>query len=155
MVDIEELERLAKAATPGPWAVDEECLERHERLYVAKGSEGNLLGRILEVFENCLVRGKQRVANAEYIAAANPAAILELVAEVRQLREDLQASKLLAHANGEMFREQKIDNERMRCVLDVVRKHLMGWVSFEELHAALVKYETGPLQANIRTLATD
>ncbi|VWC90308.1 hypothetical protein BLA17378_04521 [Burkholderia aenigmatica] len=81
--------------------------------------------------------------------------IAELCVETRQLREDLQAAKLLAHANGEMFRAEKIDNERMRCVLDVVRKHLMGWVGFEELHAALVQYEAGPLQTNTRPLAID
>jgi hypothetical protein len=94
-IDLEKLETLAKAATPGPWAVDEECLADRGRLYVAKGSPGNLRGRILEVFMNCLVRDEGRARNAAIIAAANPAAILELCAEVRRLRESVD--KLLAH----------------------------------------------------------
>ncbi|HDR9497065.1 TPA: hypothetical protein QDC06_000252 [Burkholderia cepacia] len=60
---------------------------------------------------------------------------------IEQLREDIQAAKLLAHANGEMFRAEKIDNERMRCVLDAIRKYFMGAGSFEELHTALMEYE--------------
>lgn len=85
-IDIGALEKLAQAATPGPWTVDTECLEQRSRLYVAKGCEGNLRGRILEVFKNCLVREPQRMTNAKFIAAANPDAILSLIAEVRALR---------------------------------------------------------------------
>jgi hypothetical protein len=93
----------------------------------------------------------------QFVQCANGAADrIEADAKIiEQLREDLQAAKLLAHANGEMFMAEKIDNERMRCVLDVVRIHLTGWVSSEELHAALVKYEAGPLHANPKPLAID
>ncbi|WP_175952854.1 hypothetical protein [Burkholderia sp. BCC0405] len=43
--------------------------------------------------------------------------IAELCAETRQLREDLQAAKLLAHANGEMFRAERADGERWRTLV--------------------------------------
>ena len=73
-VDIEELKRLAEAATPGPWR-----------------TEGHVVFGVNH--------GKKRVAssiwgapnsdeNLSYIAAANPAAILELIAEMERLRED-------------------------------------------------------------------
>lgn len=195
MIDLDNLEELAKAATPGEWTVcqhlksieaDQACTCGYRGVVFGPDERGIPMavcqpGHDPEpVGEEGL--GPQnyprpaQIANGQYIAAANPTAILKLIAEVQklraelndfttgygdlnqeviQLREDLQAAKLLAHANGEMFRAEKADNERMRLVLDVVRKHLMGWVSFEELHAALVKYETGPLQANTRPLATD
>lgn len=50
---------------------------------------------------------------AEFIAAAK-ATMLALIAEVRALREDVQAAKLLAHANGEMFKAEKAENEALR-----------------------------------------
>lgn len=156
MIDIEELERLAKAAQANSDNIGEQDWYASEEI-------------------SALMHGLIAHDDAGLMAGCTPNVILELVAELRrlraeindfttsygdmnqevvQLREDLQAAKLLAHANGEMFRAEKVDNESMRCVLDVVRKHLMGWVSFEELHAALVKYEVGQLQANIRPLAT-
>lgn len=79
-LNLEQIKAAAMAATPGPWTVDEDCLADSDRLYVAKGQPDKLLGRILEVFHNCLVRTViQRKANAEFIAAANPAAVLALV----------------------------------------------------------------------------
>lgn len=68
---IEELKRLAEAATPGPWDV----------AVWTCGVRG------------CEVkRGIDRIGcdlhfpNAEFIAAANPAAVLELIAEMERLR---------------------------------------------------------------------
>lgn len=76
MVDIDELERLALAATPGPWwqnpdAGNQVCL-------------GDVNG-----IDICFVAGPGddwSEANQAFIAAANPAVILGLVAEVRRLR---------------------------------------------------------------------
>lgn len=78
--DIEELEKLAKAATPGPWVAA-------------------MTGRGMEVIQ--LVGGKWtenvcqwtgdhpwRQSNMHYIAAANPQAILTLLNEKRALEEE-------------------------------------------------------------------
>lgn len=79
-IDVKKMRELAKKVTPGPWSVDTESLDGHGRLYVSKGSSNYLLGRILEVFQNCLVRSEQRMAaNAEYIAAVDPQTILALL----------------------------------------------------------------------------
>ncbi len=74
-VDIEKLEALAKAATPGPW----ECREAegaaaicHERGWVADDFS------------------EQTIIDTRYIAAANPAAVMELIAEVERLRDSHQ-----------------------------------------------------------------
>jgi hypothetical protein len=68
----------------------------------------------------------------QFVQCANGAADrIESDAEIiEQLREDLQAAKLLAHANGEMFRAEKAERERLA----------------EELHAPQYTHvETGRL----------
>jgi hypothetical protein len=90
-INLDELERLAKAITNGAAA--------------QKSADPVIrnMGRL--EFDD---------ARKQYLRAANPTAILELVAEVRRLREDLQSTKLLAHANAEMFKAERVDGERYR-----------------------------------------
>lgn len=95
MIDVKKLRELAKKVTPGPWAVDTECLDGHGRLYVSKGSSNYLLGRILEVFQNCLVRSEQRMANAEYIAAVDPQTILALLDRLEAAEKDAERYRWL------------------------------------------------------------
>ena len=70
-MNIEELKRLAEAATPGPW---------YDRAGVLRGTGGGI--KPIATIYNGL--------NSPYIAAANPAAILELI---RQRDELLAALK--------------------------------------------------------------
>lgn len=78
-IDLDELERLAKAATPGPWRMV--ALSSHYGVthgdyrfptvvYAHEGWDG---------YGN----GSSR-PNADYIAAANPATVLALIARVRE-----------------------------------------------------------------------
>ena len=69
-MNIEELKRLAEAATPGPWS-------SHPNGYYGVHSN---TGTICSTGE--------KIADALYIAAANPAAILELI----QQRDELLAA---------------------------------------------------------------
>tara|TARA_R110000868_G_scaffold20938_2_gene87742 strand:- start:1943 stop:2281 length:339 start_codon:yes stop_codon:yes gene_type:complete len=70
----EELERLARAATEGPWSVDErlepECVR----------------GR----YDDIVVMETERLSDAAFIAAANPATILDLLAANRKMRTALE-----------------------------------------------------------------
>ncbi|OBR52349.1 ead/Ea22-like family protein [Paraburkholderia tropica] len=79
MTDLDKLEELAEAATPGPWRAEScgiddcwcevvNCDSREE------GVSGS---------------GALSKRDARYIAAANPATILTLIAEVRALRTQL------------------------------------------------------------------
>ena len=75
MIDLDKLEALAKAATPGPWSAD---------------GRDDLIGPI----GSSLIRGEHGCEgyfamdeDAEYCAAANPATILALIAEVRASRD--------------------------------------------------------------------
>lgn len=76
MTDIDRLEMLAKAATPGPWTVE----DRDGLL----SPTGSALVRGAHGYEGYFSLDE----DAAYCAAANPAAILALIAEVRALRED-------------------------------------------------------------------
>ena len=70
MSDHSELKRLAEAATPGPWVKTVDGVM----------PEGEKFG----IFGNFGANNGE--ANREFIAAANPAAVLSLIAEVDDLR---------------------------------------------------------------------
>ena len=72
-MNIEELKRLAEAATPGPWS-------SHPNGYYGVHSN---TGTICSTGE--------KIADALYIAAANPAAILELIQQRDELLVALKA----------------------------------------------------------------
>ncbi|MFM0044102.1 hypothetical protein [Paraburkholderia sediminicola] len=74
-IKLDELERLAKAATPGEWS--------NTFAHIIGGPNRRLIADLF---------GDEQIDhdNAAYIAAANPAAILALVAEVRALRADAE-----------------------------------------------------------------
>ena len=71
-MNIEELKRLAEAATPGPW---------YDRAGVLRGTGGGI--KPIATIYNGL--------NSPYIAAANPAAILELIQQRDELLAALKA----------------------------------------------------------------
>ncbi len=96
MTDLDELEQLARAATPGEWKY-----RHHPRLggfVEAPMSRGMNYG--LEVLGDDYTGygdDEQKSADAQYIAAANPATLLVLLdrlrkaeAEREQLREDAE-----------------------------------------------------------------
>lgn len=83
MVDIDELERLARLATRGSWK-----------------SEGALSGPldwyVVDERDHAVAHmycptGSSSKANSEYIAAVNPKTVLELTDEIRRLRERIDA----------------------------------------------------------------
>lgn len=79
----EDLRKAAQKATLGPWAVGKYLGQRSDEwsvfLRTPKGENG--LPVVTTMFG---------LANATFIAAANPAAILELLAERDKLREALE-----------------------------------------------------------------
>lgn len=81
-MDIEELKRLALAATPGPW---ETLGAGHPRQHQAV-TDGKDISLLTVVYEGDTPFGAlYNDADAAYIAAANPAAVLELIAERDEL----------------------------------------------------------------------
>jgi hypothetical protein len=99
---LEELRKIAEQATPGPWRS-----MRNGNSYDGKGHCGS--SRIEEVprtFHEESLQGKSsphlltlRDADADFIAAANPAVVLELLDTIKTLREALERINREAYAS--------------------------------------------------------
>ncbi|MGI0560472.1 ead/Ea22-like family protein [Pseudomonas aeruginosa] len=111
MTDHAELRRLAKAATPGPWT-----------LYVPEDYQGpeELPGYGVECAEGRAIvwgalepeTGCQFDRDAEFIAAANPQAILRLIEEVEKLRADTSSMRGSLKANSKCTKKLIKDGAR-------------------------------------------
>lgn len=137
MSDHSELKRLAEAATPGPWV---------------KTIDGVMpVGEKFGIFGNAAATNGE--ANRKFIAAANPAAVLDLIAELENLRANHEHVVALNHqqfgaairSNAE--RDQlKADNEALRKDAERYR-FLRRTDCWADLNAGLENYNIGP---NIR-----
>jgi hypothetical protein len=104
MTNLDELERLAKAAHNDGWEHAYALADRWQDI-LALIAEVRALRERLEINPLC-----ESVDGID----ARDVTIEVLQLEVELLREDLQAAKLLAHANAEMFKAEKSDGERYR-----------------------------------------
>ena len=110
-MNIEELKRLAEAATPGPWS-------SHPNGYYGVHSN---TGTICSTGE--------KIADALYIAAANPAAILELIRQRDELLAALKDARELvddwgAYATAYMQEKHDLagDLERLDAAISKVEE---------------------------------
>lgn len=131
-VDLDELERLARAATPGPYLYD-------GQLYIFHGAKSpRAVGGVfadtadLDEGENAVLRVRgvgarlDRDANGAFVAAAMNAASA-LVAEVRRLREALvSAEAAMTRALSIVDGESQRDADALQDVLDDTRAALAG-----------------------------
>ena len=96
-IDLNELACLAKAATPGPWTVDDDCYRKPH--YSGNGAVWIFADHDCETHpiadcscnHTCRMEHDQQ-ANAAYIAAVNPSAVLELIARLRTAEALLSAT---------------------------------------------------------------
>ena len=79
MIDIDKLEQLATAATPGPWEAS---------AYGSVHPTGRSGSIVTALTKSGMHDGWAQ--NAPFIAAADPATVLSLIAEVRALRTKLE-----------------------------------------------------------------
>jgi hypothetical protein len=106
---LDDLEALAKAATPGPWVVELDQYDKDEDepfvmgVYgpVMEGESARYNGRPRIIETDC-GHYPPEIHDAAFIAAANPAAILSLVAEVRRLRLSDEDRRCLAWARTQI-----------------------------------------------------
>lgn len=77
-IDLDAIEKLAKEATPGPWRSVPGVLS-----WVLVPLAGGVNGRVDLDMSN--------LPNAEFVAAANPSAVLDLIAEIRRMRKQALA----------------------------------------------------------------
>jgi hypothetical protein len=92
MTDIQKLKALAEAATPGPWVKTIDGV-------MPEGAKFGIFGN---------PTSENGAANREYIAAANPAAVLELIAEIELLREECEAHLELIGKQGAAHMHEKL-----------------------------------------------
>ena len=94
MIDLEELEKLAKDATPGPWRIDAENNPAH----FIMTNEDIPMHRLIAISESPIAtcdlsrRWTESCANAAYIVAACNA-VPELIARIRELEERAQKAE--------------------------------------------------------------
>jgi hypothetical protein len=81
--DLDELERLAKAATPGPWTHGQP-IPGHRRFIVA-----NLYPWMVYPADNAPSHGTSVGDDVAFIAATNPSTVLALTTELRSARETI------------------------------------------------------------------
>lgn len=83
-MNIEELKRLAEAAAPGPWRAE---------------FSSSMVNSVCTTFETVCETGKN-IDDALYIAAANPAAVLELIRQRDELLAALKDARALVGGWG-------------------------------------------------------
>lgn len=115
-MNIEELKRLAEAATPGPW---------YDRCGVLRGTGGEVKP-IATIY---------RAFNSAYIAAANPDAVLELIAEVEYLRgKNREHFDACIGCDEELKRATKQRDELLAALKDARRE--LAYAGRQEAHDA-------------------
>ena len=92
MIDTKELRRLAQAATPGPWYVTGKLTR-----YVEALIDGGLIQEVAACGPTKADGGygPQQEANARLIAAANPAAISELLDRLEEAEKERGSAMML------------------------------------------------------------
>lgn len=106
-MNIEELKRLAEAATPGPWEYED-----HGRLTgIIWGTNYYAIARLAYDGQ---VSDEEVDATGSYIAAANPAAVLELIRQRDELLAELKNARELVEdwgAYAPAYMQEKHDLE--------------------------------------------
>lgn len=99
-IDLDKIEALAKAATPGPWRGDR--FDGTVKYDIVAGDYPN--GQYTTVIRGDSegLFGFFKSEDSDFVMAANPSTILALVAEVRRLREAL-STPLLTGADAPMY----------------------------------------------------
>lgn len=100
MSDYSELKKAAEVATPGPWEIDEP-----HQVYAMSIGEYVAITKI-EEFDP--IPAAQGAKNSLFIAAANPAAVLAMIAENEALRRlESGLREMLRRQNKEITRLKK------------------------------------------------
>ena len=118
MIDINELRRLAQAATPGPWV--------SQGRYIGTPSHMSYIGEVRDQCGNWSDTEKSR-ADSAFIAAANPAAITELLdrLEAAEKERDDVAQQLVQSERGKRAISDECDALRAK-ITEMERQEPVG-----------------------------
>ena len=147
MTDHNELRALALAATPGPWRVGRGSKNRIYAPYHVQ-PDGHAIARTYGSELNGIgvadLTGPVNIADAAYIAAANPATALALLDAANTSRRAAQAR--VAELTEQV---QKLGRELHRHNLDTVR---LDWLADMENNIGNVQLPTECVQAHPESL---
>ncbi|WP_025804645.1 hypothetical protein [Pseudomonas chlororaphis] len=88
-LDLDDLERKARAADAGPWVVHADGMERGILDRTTSPGVDTADGQVICWWGTGLC-GIPHRPNAEFIAEADPSTVLALIAEVKTLRQDAE-----------------------------------------------------------------
>jgi hypothetical protein len=94
--DLDKLEKLAMAATPGPWVFERQSFDSGDFAYERNDDHG-----MIQIYEHNYKDPMRAKFDADYIAATNPATILALCKALREAEKGLELIKGEV-ANGNM-----------------------------------------------------
>ena len=125
---VQQLRERALKATPGPW--------QHERLGIIQGGpmqtyvNGAAMPQLFTSHGADFMEPGDYLANADFVAAANPAAVLALLDQVEQLEKSLKLVQSHAHTAYTRGRQAGIaDQERTAreaiAAMDLARDQMM------------------------------
>lgn len=103
MSDYSELKRLAESATPGPWSYD------GSYVCPARVEDGTTYVETWRSVADC-----HQSENTKFIAAANPAAVLSLTAELDRLKSELAGLRTGYDAYEKIVADLRAENESLR-----------------------------------------
>ncbi|MGT9674336.1 ead/Ea22-like family protein [Pseudomonas aeruginosa] len=175
MTDLTKLKELAERATPWPWSCN-----RHWAIVggpILEFTNGAAQQQIAMACGQSWMHDEELRNNAEWIAAANPAAVLELIAEVERLRTRLEIDERTPY-DGIACRDETIKGldekcDRLKRQVDMlINQHMPrepipdmpGWsrvvdaerlVAENEVLRSALQAVQGEVDGNIRPLTRD
>ena len=129
MIDLDELEKLARAATPGPWTAlpDKTYPDRDRCVGIVGPPERNAYDELepVRLVETDSAFYPPRMKDAAFIAAANPQVVLELISNQRLLAADRDG--LYQQVGAEMKSEDLIRAQAFKEAADSLRETARGY----------------------------
>lgn len=159
MSDFSELKKLAEAATPGPWSMCGEAdgSEGFEIIQDIWNERGTHTGKDVVVYEWSDESDPLGVINrkdAEFIAAANPAAVLALIAENQAMAGLLKQFVDGEHDQDENQAERHMYFTEAQSLLALVNGEIEGHTIVPDLAIKAIRDERDQLRAEIAGLRT-
>jgi hypothetical protein len=136
MSKYDELKRLA-SGMPAPWVTDaDEPNIWHPKIRYS-GDDGAFCGPIAELYSNLNLAASdprmhlQMKQMAKFIAAANPAAILELIAENERLAATNEQITAALYDQIEITHQHRLESDGLKAERDQMRELLMRLVDLQ------------------------
>ena len=132
MIDINELRRLAQAATPGPWWVNQDSLNHGFECGVLEinAKDWHALAGAWGV--TGAKPSEEGAANAAFIAAANPAAINELLDRIEAAEKDIALKERVIDSLGVILTAVVNERDELRATMEKIADWYGAWGPYPE-----------------------